>query len=65
MTAYGSTLLSRSCAKSRVVVSPRRDAYCQFANSGMNAIASTGEASSHPRRVGVRIVVEDDERESG
>src|SRR6476646_1063697 len=55
ITAYGSTLFNRSRAKSPVVVSPRREAACQFANSGMKAMARTGDASSQPRRVGVRV----------
>src|SRR5688572_32819944 len=49
---YGSTELSMSCAKSRVVVSPRRDADPQFPMSGMKARSSTGEAIAQLLRVG-------------
>src|SRR6185312_11225718 len=49
---YGSTLLSRSCAKSRVSVCPARDAAVQFATNGTNATRSNGDTPSHPLRVG-------------
>src|SRR5687768_11071915 len=49
---YGSTELSRSCAKSRVLVSPRRDDALQLPKSGMKARARTGDAMAQLRRVG-------------
>src|SRR5215468_6506108 len=51
-TPYGSTELSKSAAKSAVSRWPARDANFQFANSGMSATASTGDASAHDRCVG-------------
>src|SRR5688572_27756148 len=49
---YGSTELSRSCAKSRVLVSLRRVACDQFPNSGMKARMRTGDATAQLRFVG-------------